>query len=107
MAIQKQTSTQSLIPSTNKNMVVTEDQQSFRRLLKIYESIGGKVDEVNVFMIKRSIEKNSITIEDMEKALFDFYESGEFVNWGNILKHVNNKSFDPEKAKQFYNAKPL
>jgi hypothetical protein len=87
-------------------MVITNDKQAFGRFLEVYGSIGGKVDEINSFMIKKSIEKHSITIEDIERALFEFYESGEYVNWGNILKHVKNKGYDPEKARQFYNAKP-
>jgi hypothetical protein len=66
--------------------------------MEAFDSIGGRVDEINIFMIKKSIEKHELTIDDIEAALFSLYESGDYVNWGHVLKYINEK--EQERPKQ-------
>jgi hypothetical protein len=87
-------STQSLIPCTNRDEIITNDKQAFNRFLKVYHSIGGNVDEINSFLIKQSIEKNRVKIHQLETALMDLYESGDYVNWGNVLKRTQSNVID-------------
>ena len=92
-----------LIPSTNRDMVLTESKQAYGRFLEVYESIGGQVNAVTMHLIKQSIEEHGYTVKDIEEALFVIFESGEYVNWGNLKKHIGEK-FNPETYDQHYGA---
>jgi hypothetical protein len=88
-SIQKNVLKTSLIICDNKRVLACANNYVFQQVLSVFESIGGKVDQVNAQLIKRSIIQHKITIEDFEQAVYAFYDSGEFTNWGNIIKYLN------------------
>lgn len=79
-------STQSLIPSTG-NKPVTSEKESFMAFIRVYESIGGKVDEINTALMWRSIQKRMLDSETLEKALRRAYENEYKITWSSVLKY--------------------
>ena len=78
-----------LIPAANRDMIVTEDKQSFKRFLEVYESIGGEVNEVTIHLMKLSIEEKRVTVEKLERAVIKAFNECQYKpKWSDIMNFL-------------------
>jgi len=90
MANIQKSNSKALIPAPKRDMIVTEDKQSFKRFLQVYESIGGEVNEVTIHLMKRSIEENRITVDKIERAVIQAFNECKYKpKWSDIMNFLH------------------
>lgn len=83
----------------------TPQTKDLNVFFKAYQNCGGTVNETTLTLMEQSIKDNGITVNELHTGLKSAFEKEQFMNWANILKHIKSTP-NPEKARQFYNAKP-
>lgn len=79
---------QSLIPSTNKQQVLTDSKKSFQEFLNTFDKFGGNVNEKTVIAINNFISKYDITVAEMEEAIETCHSKYSFFKWSNVLRCI-------------------
>lgn len=82
---------QPLIPCTNRDQVLTQSKQSFEAFLTIFSDCGGEMNDTTVRLMKRSIDKNEYTVQQIEAAVIFCFENEQFFNWANIVKYLKRQ----------------
>ena len=79
----------SLIPCMRSDLVITEDKEAFTRFIQVIESVGVDVNEVTLYMIRNSINKHGLTVNQLERGVLSAYENTRYkITWGDIMANI-------------------
>lgn len=87
-----------------------ETPELFAVLDTLMQAAGfGELTDQRIYMWRKALKTRKPTCKEVERAFWSAYSDPDRygkLDVNHIIKHLDTKEFDAEKAGQFYNAKP-
>lgn len=94
----------SLIPYSSSS-VVSQNKQAFEKFISVMKELNSTLSETDIFLIKQSMERHYVTVDQLNTAIVQAYEDPERMGkmqWNHIFKHLPQSRKNDEPKMPLY-----